>query len=83
MEVLSNMKLLGSCISNVSLKENEDEYPTRKSAQIKYSVIRSTLFFASQCHFSSSLKERIGTLGHKLGLKVRLDDTMWQGKLDL
>ena len=62
---------------------NENECTTRKSTQTNYNVKRSILFFASQCQFSSSLKERVGTLGHKLGLKVRLDDTMWQGKLDL
>jgi len=45
--------------------------------------MRSILFYASQCHFSSLLKVRIRTLGHKLGLVMGLDDTMRQGKPDL
>ena len=45
--------------------------------------MKSILFYASQCHFLWSLKVRVGTLGHKLGLVMRLDDTMRQGKLDL
>ena len=45
--------------------------------------MKSILFYASQCHFLWSLKERVGTLSHKLGLVMRLDDTMRQGKLDL
>ena len=54
-----------------------------KSKQIKYGVRISVLFYASQCHFSSLLKVCVWTLGHKLGLVVRFDDTMRKGKLDL
>lgn len=66
-----------------ALEEHENELCDKKIKQIKYSVMRSILFFASQCHFPSSLIVSIGTLGHKLGLVMRLDDTMRQGKLDL
>ena len=58
-------------------------YVTKKPKQLKYSVIRSILFYASQCHSSSLLKVCVGTLGHKLGLVVGLNDTMRQRKLDL
>lgn len=54
------------------------------SQKQQHTIFAGQFYFASQCHFTSSLEvESVWTFGHKFGCELWLDDTMRQRKLYL